>query len=418
MRVFLSYAHTPADAALADYLALRLTASGIDVWWDRASLHAAEPTRTAIEQAAASCDHAIFIVSKSWLDREWTEWELDLFASRDPALVRRVPILRRSRRDLRPPPALVKFAALEWLEHEPDVDARFWQVHCALHGQPPGDPGAWAARGRALSGRASATVPTSVSEPREPRQIRPSLRCDRAPQWKTVDDLTGSGAHEVIVVPGEAGQDHEHFVQRVQHLLRADPPRSIARVAWPVRPAGRDEYAERLAQALGVSTARLVPELHDRLAGHNLVLLHPCLRARFVDDSVVRYYTEWLPGWLDAADPRMQVKCVQPVEWPAEPFWAPVARLLPGRADGDGDKRSALTFVERLLQTAAPLLRFIRLADLHDVATADLEEFCQVTALSATQKAFLVARVEARRPRTSEDLFQAIDDFLPDARGL
>jgi hypothetical protein len=33
----------------------------------------------------------------------------------------------------------------------------------------------------------------------------------------------------------------------------------------------------------------------------NVVLLHPCLRSRFVDEGLIRYYTEWMPEWLAAA---------------------------------------------------------------------------------------------------------------------
>src|SRR5262245_61240311 len=55
MEVFLSYAHTAPDQALALYVAARLRAAGIDVWMDRSSLNAGQPTRQAIQAAVARC---------------------------------------------------------------------------------------------------------------------------------------------------------------------------------------------------------------------------------------------------------------------------------------------------------------------------------------------------------------------------
>ena len=53
------------------------------------------------------------------------------------------------------------------------------------------------------------------------------------------------------------------------------------------------------------------------MSDSNLVLLHPCLRARYVDAPLISYYTEWLPALLAEVKPRMSLKSVQPVEWPA-----------------------------------------------------------------------------------------------------
>lgn len=85
---FLSYAHTPADERLAFYIESRLCAAGVGVWMDTSSLNAGQPTRQAIQDAAAGSDHGVFIVSPLWLTRDWTEWELGLFEARDPGLVR------------------------------------------------------------------------------------------------------------------------------------------------------------------------------------------------------------------------------------------------------------------------------------------------------------------------------------------
>src|SRR5262249_5546918 len=113
MQVFLSYAHTPLDEKLAFYIAARLRGVGVVVWMDKSSLNAAQATRQGIQAAAAASDHGVFIVSQSWLTRDWTEWELGLFESRDPGVVRRIPILRQPRKKLALPPLLFRFTGFE-----------------------------------------------------------------------------------------------------------------------------------------------------------------------------------------------------------------------------------------------------------------------------------------------------------------
>ena len=422
MEVFLSYAHTPADQALALYVAARLRAAAIDVWMDRSSLNAGQPTRQAIQAAVARCDHGVFIVSQSWLSRDWTDWELGLFEGRDPAVVRRIPLLRRHRNELALPPLLFRFTGFEWLEDDADPDARVWELYCAITGGEPGPPAQWTERGRGLGPGTGSPAP-ALERPRPAAAIRPSLRCDRAQQWKTVDDLTDSGRNELLLLPGAAGQDHDHFVQRVQYLLRADPPRSIARVDWPTRPCTRDEYEDALARALDATPDRLATAVSERLAHTNLVLLHPVLRSRFVDEALIRYYTEWLPAWLPAwvaaARPRMNLKCVQPIEWPADSLWSSMRRWLPGGAPTDEDGRAdAEQMMRRCLEAAAPALRAVRLSELHDLSPEDMDDFCQIEALTTTQREWLMSRIGARRARAPKDVFQAIDDYMPDTRSI
>src|SRR5262245_49248210 len=266
------------DERLASYIAARLRGAGVGVWMDKSSLNASQPTRQAIENAAAASDHGVFIVSQSWLTRDWTEWELGLFESRNPGVVRRIPILRQPRKELALPPLLFRFTGFEWTEDDQEPDARIWELYCAINGTPPGPPAEWIARGHGLA--TPADTPDLLPPP-PPPSLRPSIRCDRALQWKTVDDLAGSGRNEVLLLPGDAGQDHDHFIQRIQGLLRGDPLRRIERIDWPSRPSSREEYQETLCRALRVSGPRLSMALGERLANKNLVLLHPCVRSRF-----------------------------------------------------------------------------------------------------------------------------------------
>jgi hypothetical protein len=418
MQVFISYAHTPADTALARYLAARLRAGGVNVWLDEALLKAGGMLQADIEQAIAASHAGIFIVSPSWLISEWTAFELDQFDKRDPRVVKRIPILRIPRERLNVPPPLIKVKALIWLEEDLEADARFWELHCALTDTNPGPSEEWLSRGRALS-TAPVPLPTPTVARAAPTK-RAALRCDRAPQWKTVDDLATEGSNEIILLPGMSGQAHDHFLERIQRLLRMDPPRSVITIDWPTRPRSRGEFREALARALATSPADLATELGARLAHANLVLLHPCIRARFVDDRLVQYYTEWLPELLDESRPRMNLKCVQPIEWPPEAgLGSQLMTWLRLRGSGDVDAHpQAETLIELVKTKSADSLRAIRLHDLTDITDDDLAEFCDLMKLKDHQKAWFLSHIQARQPKTPIEVFQAIDDYLPDARSL
>jgi hypothetical protein len=412
MQVFISYAHTDADAPLALRIAERLRAAGLTAWLDRASISPSAHTREAIERAARESNHAVFLVSRSWLVRDWTEWELGLFEHRDPATVRRVPVLRRPRRELRLPPGLYRHAGFEWLEDDPDEDARFWELYCALLGREPGLPQHWSAEGRALTPGVDPPPP-----PPPPESERPSLKCDRARQWTATDTLASSGGNELILVPGAAGQDHDHFMQRIEGHFRPDPPRAIVPVAWrgQGRPRSEGDFRESLAAILRVPPLYLEAELAGRLARENLVLLHPCIRFRFVDSPLVRYYSTWWPEWLKAAGAAGNVKCVQPIEWPPYSFPKMLHRWLSAEAAARGtEKPDALGLIRRVLDASAPLLRAIRLAELKDVTRQDLTEFCDLQGLTPPQREWLLDRIRSRNARMPIDVFRAIDDYYPE----
>jgi hypothetical protein len=420
MQVFLSYAHTPADAALVTYIDARLRASGFTVWLDQSNLPAGQILQDAIEKAIAASDHGVFIVSQSWLQREWTAFELEQFGRRDPAAVRRIPVLRSPLDQLIVPPRLVKIKAFEWLDGDPKPDSRMWELYCALKGDDPGPVDTWDERGRALPAVGPDLYPGPGRRPPR-RQVRPSLMCDRAAQWKTVDDLAAEVGNELVIVPGAAGQDHEHFLQRIQWLLRNDPPRSIVRIDWPTWPHSRDEFREALGRALAVPAASLASDMSERLAHTNLLLLHPCVRSQFVsDEPLIDYYTTWLPELIAECRPRMNVKCVQPIEWPPEARgFGRLVRWLRPASDEEDCRPKAEALVQRFLSGAAPILRAIRLHELRDLTQPDdIDDFCQIVGLNDTQKRWLIERIRSRNARTPKDIFQAIDDFLPYARSI
>lgn len=415
-QVFISYAHTKSDTAVAKCVAAALRGIGLNVWLDEATLSGGDLLQNAIQQAIASSTAGVFLVSPSWLQREWTLFELEQFGKLDPNVVRRIPIFRAPRRDLTVPPGLIRVLGFEWLDTDTDHDARLWQVYCAVTDTAPGDPEQWGDRWRALPKKGPA--PSRPLGPPPPR-LRPSLRCDRAPQWTAVDELALEPAHQLILLAGSAGQAHDHFLERVQKMLRLDPPRSMITIDWPSRPRSRDEFIEALGRAMDVSAASVPGELAERLAFSNLLLLHPCVRARFVDDTLVRYYTEWLPDTIGRTHGQMHVKCVQPIEYPRESIGGSLLSWLRLRGTtAQESKDDAEQLITTLRESAKPALRAVRLRDLADITDDDLREFCEFSGLTETQRTWLLEQIAGRKAETPKDIFQAIDDFLPDARSI
>jgi hypothetical protein len=156
------------------------------------------------------------------------------------------------------------------------------------------------------------------------------------------------------------------------------------------------------------------------MSDSNLVLLHPCIRARYADAALVRYYGEWLPALLADVKPHRSLKCVQPVEWPAEAggLTAALTWLRLKSAAADETKGDAEKLIEQLKTAGPGSFRAIRLQDLNNISDADLDEFCQIEQLTAGQRTWFLSKIRARQPRNSEEVLDSIDAFLPDARSL
>src|SRR5437870_11791420 len=114
--VFISYAHTPEDSRLASCLEEWLERAGVRTWRDKSQLPAGELLDDAIAKAIAECGAAIFLVSGTWRDRDWTNQEIQLIAGRDPGgkEIPRVGILRAA--GVQPPAALSRFPKMEWFD--------------------------------------------------------------------------------------------------------------------------------------------------------------------------------------------------------------------------------------------------------------------------------------------------------------
>jgi hypothetical protein len=413
LRIFISYSHNDADTPLARYLAARFRELGFEVWQDESSQPAAGELQDDIEKAVRDSDHAVFIVSKLWLQSQWCRLELDRFVRRDPARVRRVPIFRLPFEQLLLPASMIGWEGITWVEDEPHHHERFWQVFCALSGRAPGPATEWGELGRGLT---KSSVPPPIAT--TTTASLESLRCNRAVQWNAVFEVVPEQSHDIMFVPGVVGQAHDHFSRRVREMLSPVPPRSIVSVHWRKRPCTRDEFYAALADDLRVSPEWLPREIAERMSDSNLVLIHPCVRTWYSNPVLVSYYTDWLPQLIQQTNPRMSLKCVQPVEWPPEEgVLAKALALFRLRTAASEDGRpEAEKFMSAVQSSVAPAVRVIRLQDLADISDKDLEEFCQIERLTAPQKAWFLSRIKSRHPKTSQEIFDAIDAFLPDAR--
>lgn len=118
--------------------------------WQDESLPANESLEADVENAILESDHAIFLISKLWLSRRLSAFELGRFDRANRPQARLIPVFRLPKEQLKLPPQLVRLKGVTWLETDPDPDARFWEVYCGITDTAPGPQDAWGDRGRGL----------------------------------------------------------------------------------------------------------------------------------------------------------------------------------------------------------------------------------------------------------------------------
>jgi hypothetical protein len=251
------------------------------------------------------------------------------------------------------------------------------------------------------------------------RPDRPSLLCGRTTQWGEICQMAPAGQHQVILVMGQAGQAPLHFRDRIHVWLATEPRRSMVAVHWPTRPASPGEFFEALGLALNVPKEQLTSDaiarasvaqaIAQRLAGQNLVLLHPGITLKFGDDKLIKYYTEWLPELVQTAPTAGKLKCVQPIEWPAaasKTFWQRLG--FGGSATDPNSRQSALALIAALKSRQAAAVHVVEIDELIDLTDKDLRTFIENSGLTATQRKTLLTTIMggSRVPAT---IFETID---------
>src|SRR5437773_2294533 len=74
--IFLSHA-TEDKESIARPLALALISAGLHVWFDEFTLLPGDSLRRSIDNGLAKSRYGVIILSRSYLAKQWTTWELD-----------------------------------------------------------------------------------------------------------------------------------------------------------------------------------------------------------------------------------------------------------------------------------------------------------------------------------------------------
>ena len=392
--VFVSYARSDGSAFVADLVG-RLKSAGFKVWYDQEQMRGGSIVDDALADGLRKSRHAIFVLTRAWLQKDYTTWELEVFTEQDKDR-RRVPVSligAPRKEDLGP-----RLHRLDWIEWpaDADPDERFWLVYCGLRDLAPEDRSHWKAKG--LEAQAKAGLLGTAPQPLLRRdestaaavievEAADVFGCDRDPQWGVLAKHAAKKTSEVIFIVGELRQAHDAFLARIQHCLPKDPPRRIVSVRWdpPYTPIGRGQFIAPLQRAFECrNDAQLIAELRSQLTDQNLLLVHrPIAQDAFDRDDLVSYYTEWLPELVHEADPDALVddrifglKAIQAVAWQPSSLLGGLRSLMPWRGRGAADTKASAQAAEDMLASlrrgAHPLLPIVVLDQLDDITREDV----------------------------------------------
>lgn len=420
--VFLSYARS--DYSFALELVESLKRMGLEVWLDEEQILPGETVKDRLVRGLESAQHAVFIVTDAWLDRVWTEWELESFVQDRGEGRRLIPVLRIPRDVKRIGPYLRRLQPVEWPEGDPEPEARLWELRCGILGEPLGPRKERAGRWRELLGEKAGPALMAKTPAETTARIRltldrgvagKSLTIDRKAQWGQLTTEAARPDHQAIFVLGPQQRGHDLFLKRVERLPK-DPPRAIHTVSWGLfTPNAKGLFFDALAQTLGCPAARLVATLRAEMADQNLVLLHrPVCEKDFEDEAFLAYYTAWLPELIAEVDPDPRpddrvgaVKVVQGIAWyPSPPVQRGLAWLVRRIGMGGSWIEAALQRSEALRALAhirseaerrrgagLPWLPAVCLDELPAITREDVREWSDFLPLPPGEREKLVADV-------------------------
>lgn len=336
--VFVSYSRR--DEAFVDSLVEMLRQANLKYWLDREQMPGGTDINDSLIRGLKVSRHVIAVVTENWLARDYTTWEV---AAAQEALKGErtlVPLALQSFDAERLGPFLHRRNVLLWLANDPDPDARFWEVYCALRQEGPGRKEEWSAKGRAVrSAQAGTTRPGSVLLPATPAEeewkatqsarrgeARIIYSCDREKQWHPLEAHARQPGHGALFVTGARGEGHDFFLDAVEECYPETPRRWIRKVAWRqhLPPRDKEEFLRTLGASLpcrAASAADPGEALRAWLRDRNLVLVHrPVLPARLRDEALISYYTRWLPELLPEPGTGSGVlKVIQGIDWASPP---------------------------------------------------------------------------------------------------
>jgi hypothetical protein len=146
--VFISYAQV--DVEFARKLASWLRDCGFRVWFAEEQLVPGTSFRAGLQQGLRESCHLVAVLTKSYLQRAWTQREIDLFDLTADHTERRILALQigdpgESSFD----PVFQVYQRISW-EGAVFDPAGFWLLYCGLSNQRPGASNEWSEKGRQL----------------------------------------------------------------------------------------------------------------------------------------------------------------------------------------------------------------------------------------------------------------------------
>ncbi|MBV8611568.1 MAG: toll/interleukin-1 receptor domain-containing protein, partial [Singulisphaera sp.] len=163
-----------------------LRAVGFEVWFDEERINVADNIEREIEEGIHDAHHGIFIVTREWLKREWTQFEINQFTHHHPSAARdrRVAVVRDPIAKSELPHHFVNLAWLRWDPSEANPKSLLWRLYCALTGAELGPSEDWEQNWDRLRG-GGVVAPAAPPAPSE-RPVEPPP--ERAERWLHAPD--------------------------------------------------------------------------------------------------------------------------------------------------------------------------------------------------------------------------------------
>lgn len=150
-QVFISYSHEPPENAdFVRDLAGWLCQTGFVAWLDEERIPAAASIESELKKAIEESDVGLFVVTSRWTKREWTRYEVRLFAERDDN--RRLVVLREDVSLGELGPHLGGLKVVNWKPESEKRHEHYWEIYCGITNTPPGPRKDWAHKARNLIG--------------------------------------------------------------------------------------------------------------------------------------------------------------------------------------------------------------------------------------------------------------------------
>lgn len=146
--VFVSYSHE--DIVFARKLVNWLRSAGFKVWFDEEQLVPGTRFRAGLQQGLRESSNLVAVLTKSYINRSWTQRELDLFDLTANHSERRILALEIGDLNYRQfDQVFLVHQRIKWSRKTFNPKA-FWHLYCGIKNQRPGDRAKWEQNGKKL----------------------------------------------------------------------------------------------------------------------------------------------------------------------------------------------------------------------------------------------------------------------------